>query len=92
MAAAAAASVNQRWLKDLGLPQHELQLLGSQNILTARDLLTQTALDLVERLNIPFSRAQSILQHAAMQVAPAFTTVSSPVTQLPAQAQPHKAH
>jgi len=66
----------QRWLKDMGLPQQELQLLTSHNILTVRDLLHQSALDLVERLNIPLSQAQRILSHAAMQVAPPYITVS----------------
>lgn len=66
----------QRWLKDMGLPQQDLQLLASQNIHTARDLLTQSLIDLVERLNIPLSHAQRLLQHVAMQVAPPYVTVS----------------
>lgn len=64
----------QRWLKDIGLPQADLQLLAAQNIQTARDLLTQSAVDLVERLNIPLSQAQRILQAAAVQVAPPYVT------------------
>lgn len=67
---------NQRWLKDMGLPQQDLQLLAAQNIQTARDLLAQSAVDLVERLNIPLSQAQRILQAAAVQVAPPYVTVS----------------
>jgi hypothetical protein len=67
----------QRWLKDMGLPQHDQQLLFSQNFHTARDLLTQSPIDLVERLNIPLSHAQRLLQHAAMQVAPPYVTVSA---------------
>jgi hypothetical protein len=67
----------QRWLKDMGLPQQDLQLLFSQNFHTARDLLTQSHIDLVERLNIPLSHAQRLLQHAAMQVAPPYVTVSA---------------
>lgn len=66
----------QRWLKDLGLPQQDLQMLSSQNIHSARDLLTQSPIDLMERLNIPLSHAQRLLQHTAMQVAPAYVTVS----------------
>lgn len=66
----------QRWLKDMGLTQQDMQLLTAQNIHTARDLLTQSPIDLMERLNIPLSQAQRLLQHTAMQVAPAYVTVS----------------
>lgn len=72
----ASTQQHQRWLKDMGLPQQDLQLLAAQNIQTARDLLTQSAVDLVERLNIPLSQAQRILQAAAVQVAPPYVTVS----------------
>lgn len=70
------ANTQQRWLKDMGLPQQDLQLLAAHNIQTARDLLTQSAVDLVERLNISLSQAQRILQAAAAQVAPPYVTVS----------------
>lgn len=70
----------QRWLKDMGLPQQDLQLLSAQNIQTARDLLTLSVIDLVERLNIPLSQAQRILQQAAVQVAPPYITVSQHTT------------
>jgi hypothetical protein len=61
----------------MGLPQQDLKLLTSQNIHTARDLLTQSPVDIMERLNIPLSQAQRLLQHIAVQVAPPYVTVST---------------
>lgn len=72
----------QAWLRDLDFPQQDLQLLANHNIHNARDLLVQSPLDLIERLNIPLSQAQRILQHTAMQIAPPYITVSHDVCRL----------
>jgi hypothetical protein len=66
----------QLWLKDMDFSHEDLQLLHHQNMHNARDLLIQSPIDLVERLNIPLSQAHRILQHTAMQVAPPYVTVS----------------
>lgn len=73
---AAQQQHQQLWLKDMDFSQQDLQLLQNQNLHNARDLLIQSPIDLVERINIPLSQAQRILQHTAMQVAPPYVTVS----------------
>jgi hypothetical protein len=58
-----------------GLTPYELQLLAAQNITSTRDVLTQSALDLCERCNVPLSTAAAILQRVSLEAAPSFTTV-----------------
>jgi hypothetical protein len=63
-------------LRDTGLDPGTLQLLASNNLHSCQDLLLLSVLDLVELLNIPYSRAEWLLGHAAMHLAPSYTTVS----------------
>jgi hypothetical protein len=64
-------------LRDTGLDPGTLQLLASNNLHSCQDLLLLSVLDLVELLNIPYSRAEWLLGHAAMHLAPSYTTVSA---------------
>jgi hypothetical protein len=63
-------------LRDTGLDSGTLQLLATNNLHSCQDLLPMSVLDLVELLNIPYSRAEWLLSHAAMHLAPSYTTVS----------------
>lgn len=62
-------------LRDTGLDPGTLQLLAAHNLHSCQDLLLLSVLDLVELLNMPYSRAEWLLGHAAMHLAPSYTTV-----------------
>jgi hypothetical protein len=64
-------------LRDTGLDPGTLQLLASNNLHSCQDLLLLSVVDLVELLNMPHSRAEWLLGHAAMHLAPSYTTVST---------------
>lgn len=62
-------------LQETGLDQQLLQLLQSHNFRTCRDVLLLSSVDIMELLNIPYSRAEWLLNHVAMHLAPSYTTV-----------------
>lgn len=62
-------------LQSTGLDPGILQLLHSHNFRTCREVLLLSSLDLMELLNIPHSKAEWLLQHVAMHLAPSYTTV-----------------
>jgi len=61
-------------LAGLGLPPAVLQSLNSRSIFTVRDVLQQSATDLMELLNISYTGAEQLLQNVCLNSAPAYIT------------------
>ncbi|WIA20433.1 hypothetical protein OEZ85_004846 [Tetradesmus obliquus] len=61
-------------LRDTSLDPGSLQLLVQHNLHSCQELLLLSAVDLMERLDVPYSRADWLLAHAAMHLAPSYTT------------------
>ena len=65
-------------LAGLGLPPAVLQSLNSRSIFTVRDVLQQSATDLMELLSISYTDAEQLLQNVCLNSAPAYITVKIP--------------
>ena len=52
-----------------------LQRLVNRRVLTAKDLLTATQLELVEALDLPFETIQQLVLHVCGHIAPIALTV-----------------
>eukprot|EP00878_Enallax_costatus_P042852 GHUV01050348.1.p2 GENE.GHUV01050348.1~~GHUV01050348.1.p2 ORF type:complete len:122 (+),score=0.11 GHUV01050348.1:305-670(+) len=66
-----------RLLRDIGLSYQTLQQLTAQNIVTCRDVLLMSSIDLMELLNMTYLQAEGLLDHVASHTAPSYVTVSN---------------
>eukprot|EP00878_Enallax_costatus_P014034 GHUV01014676.1.p1 GENE.GHUV01014676.1~~GHUV01014676.1.p1 ORF type:complete len:342 (+),score=88.81 GHUV01014676.1:305-1330(+) len=63
-----------RLLRDIGLSYQTLQQLTAQNIVTCRDVLLMSSIDLMELLNMTYLQAEGLLDHVASHTAPSYVT------------------
>jgi hypothetical protein len=63
-------------LAGLGLEPALCQRLNSRSIYTVRDILQQSATDLMELISVSYTDAEHILQTVSLNSAPAYLTVT----------------
>jgi hypothetical protein len=70
------ASLGNARLADLQLDSDVATILMRHNMITVKDVLNSSLLDLMELLDVSYSYAKHILGHVSQHVAPPYQTVT----------------